>query len=140
GNAAASQVQLDLAGHVLETAHLCHERMPRPLDPKLADVLRTLADHAAARWREPDRGPWEIRGEARHHLYSKLYCWVALDRAVAMVDHHGLRGDAAAWRRTREQIRRAIMTDGADGGAGAFTYALGEDEIGAAPLLMPRLG
>ncbi|MGH2461487.1 MAG: glycoside hydrolase family 15 protein, partial [Chloroflexota bacterium] len=77
GNAAADQIQLDVYGEVLDAAHFCHDGTCPP-DDGLWAVLASLANRAVARWREPDRGIWEVRGGPRHFLYSKLLCWVAL--------------------------------------------------------------
>lgn len=139
GNAAASQRQLDVYGEILDAAYLCVERMRQP-HPALAGVLPALADRAAARWCEPDQGIWEVRGGPRHFLYSKLLCWVALDRAVRLVQRAGISGDVARWRRAREAIRRAILSEGYDAEVGAFTQALGEPALDASALAIPLVG
>ncbi|MBE0607844.1 MAG: glycoside hydrolase family 15 protein [Dehalococcoidia bacterium] len=140
GNAAAEQTQLDIYGEVLDAAwtHVEH------LGPPSADVwgvLWRLADQAAARWQEPGAGIWEVRGGPRHYLYSKLLCWVALDRAVWLAKHKGLEdGRLARWRRTRGEIRRAILTQGYDREAGAFTQVLDEPALDASALVVPLVG
>lgn len=139
GNGAASQTQLDVYGHVLDVAFLCIERL-RPVRAGLWRVLRHLADEAAARWREPDHGVWEIRGEPRHFLSSKLLCWVALDRAVRLARRSSLDGDVAAWERERDEARRAILERGYDQQANAFTQAFGSTDLDASALLMPLVG
>lgn len=101
GNAAAGQRQLDVYGEVLDAASLHVEYLGQP-DADIWGVLWRLADQAAARWREPDQGIWEVRGGARHFLYSKLLCWVALDRAIRLAERAGLAdGRPTRWRRTR---------------------------------------
>ena len=137
GNAAADQTQLDVYGHVLDAVLLCLRRMPRAVRPQLWDLLRLLADRAAARWGEPDRGPWEVRGEPRHFLYSKLYCWVALDRAIRLAEQTGLSGDIATWRRERETLREAILTRGYSDRVGAFTQAFDSPALDASALVLP---
>ena len=140
GNAAASQTQLDVFGEVLDAAHFCFERLPRELDPGLGRVLAFFADQAAARWREPDYGIWEVRGGPRHFLYSKLLCWVALDRALELARDGRLRGDVTQWRQQRDEIRRAIVSEGYDSQLGAFTQALGEPALDASALAIPLVG
>ncbi len=140
GNAAAGQLQLDVYGEVLDAAHLCLTLMPRPLDPRFWQVLRYLADRAALRWREPDQGVWEVRGGRQHFLHSKLLCWVAVDRAIRLAEQFGAPGDLGLWRRTRNEIRRAILTDGYDTGLGAFTQSLGEPVLDASALAIPLVG
>ena len=85
GNGAWNQRQLDVYGELLDAAHRLPDQLDR-LGPVTRRFLADLADIAAARWQEPDQGIWEIRGEPRHFLYSKLMCWVALDRAIALAD------------------------------------------------------
>ena len=140
GNAAHGQKQLDIYGEVIDAAYLYHERMRRPVRPGLWDVLRYMADQTVARWREPDSGIWEVRGGERHFLYSKLLCWVALDRITRMAARGGLPGDASSWERTREEIRRAILTEGYDEKIGAFTQAFGSRALDACALVIPQVG
>ena len=85
GNGAWNQRQLDVYGELLDAAYRLPDQLDR-LGPVTRRFLADLADTAAARWQEPDHGIWEIRGEPRHFLYSKLMCWVALDRAIALAD------------------------------------------------------
>ena len=140
GNAAAGQTQLDVYGEILDAAHLHVERTGRPLDLETWAVLRHFANEAAARWREPDQGIWEVRGGPRHFLYSKLLCWVALDRALKIAESTNVPGHLERWRRTREEIRRAILTDGYDEKLGAFTQVLGQSALDASALAIPLLG
>jgi GH15 family glucan-1,4-alpha-glucosidase len=140
GNAAAGQVQLDVYGEVLDAAHLCLTLMPRPLHPGFWQVLSYLADRATFRWREPDWGIWEVRDRPRQFLYSKLLCWVAVDRAIRLAEQFGAPGDLDNWRRTRDEIRRVILTDGYDPRLGAFTQSLGEPVLDASALAIPLVG
>lgn len=140
GNGAHGQKQLDIYGEVLDAAHLYHERMRRPVRPELWEALRYMADQAAARWKETDQGIWEVRGGPRHFLYSKLLCWVALDRAVRLASRGSLEGDAGLWARTREEIRRAILKEGYDERVGAFTQAFGSPALDACALVIPQVG
>ena len=140
GNGAFDQKQLDIYGEVIDAAYLYHERVRRPVRPELWDTLRHLADQTVERWREPDHGIWEVRGGPRHFLYSKLLCWVALDRVVRMAAPDGLPGDVSLWERTREEIRAAILEEGYDEKAGAFTQAFGEEALDACALVIPQVG
>ncbi len=140
GNGAFGQKQLDIYGEVIDAAYLYHERMRLPIRAELWDALRYMADQTVERWREPDHGIWEVRGGPRHFLYSKLLCWVALDRAVRMASPGGLPGDAGLWARTREEIRWAILEEGYDEKTGAFTQAFGEPALDACALVIPQVG
>jgi alpha,alpha-trehalase len=140
GNAAWSQRQLDVYGELLSAAHLLRPRLGA-FSPATAGFLADVADTALRRWREPDHGIWEIRGEPRHFLHSKLMCWVALDRAVALAGSIGGDGDRLSrWREGREEIRRAILEQGWSERAGAFTQTFGGDELDASTLLIPIVG
>ena len=86
GNGAWSQRQLDVYGELLDAAGRLSEHLERSRRGDAARSSSTLADAASARWRDPDQGIWEIRGEPRHFVYSKLMCWVALDRAIRLAE------------------------------------------------------
>ncbi len=136
GNAAFDQMQLDVYGEVLDAAHLYQERTRRPVREEWWDELSFMADETARRWREPDHGIWEVRGGKRHFLHSKLMCWVALDRAVRM----GAGRDTARWARARDEIRRAVIDEGYDRDAGAFTQSFGSSALDASALVIPLTG
>jgi GH15 family glucan-1,4-alpha-glucosidase len=140
GNAAFGQKQLDVYGEVLDAAHLYHERTRGPVRAQWWDELSFMADETARRWRETDHGIWEVRGGPRHFLHSKLMCWVALDRAALLAAQLGAGHDAARWGRTRDEIRRAILEEGYDREAGAFTQSFGSRALDAAALIIPQTG
>ena len=140
GNAAMEQTQIDVYGHVLDAVVLCYERMPRPIDPSHWQFLRKVLDRLTARWQEPDHGPWEIRGERRHYLYSKLYCWVGLDRAIRFAEKNELPGEIDRWKQQRDSVREAILSHGFDPVAGAFTQSFGSDVLDASALTIPLTG
>src|SRR4051812_31950368 len=81
GNGAWQQKQIDVYGELLDAAHLLADKITE-MDDDMRSFLVACADTAAERWRDPDQGIWEVRGEPRHFLYSKVMCWVALDRAL----------------------------------------------------------
>ena len=88
GNGAWNQTQLDVYGELLSALHVYHGRLGE-LHPEIQAFVADLADTAARRWRETDSGIWEMRGEPRHHLSSKVLCWTALDRAVKLAPKLG---------------------------------------------------
>ena len=85
GNGAWDQNQVDVYGELLGAAHRLRDQL-NDLDDDTCGFLCALADAAAVRWRERDNGIWEVRGEPQHFLHSKVMCWVALDRAIALAD------------------------------------------------------
>ena len=95
---------------------------------------------AAVRWRERDQGIWEIRGEPRHFLYSKLMCWVALDRAIAMADTLKAGDRVERWGAASAEIRAAILTDGWSDTAKSFPQSFGAPDLDASNLMIPLVG
>jgi GH15 family glucan-1,4-alpha-glucosidase len=140
GNAAFDQKQLDIYGEVLDAAHLYHEQIGQPIRTQWWDELSFMADETVRLWREPDHGIWEVRGGPRHFLYSKLMCWVALDRAIRMAQHLDTTQDTTLWKRTSDEIRRAILSEGYNEDVGAFTQAFGERSLDASALVIPIAG
>jgi GH15 family glucan-1,4-alpha-glucosidase len=139
GNGAWSQRQLDVYGELLDAASRLPDQLRR-LEAPTKEFLADLADTAAARWQEQDQGIWEIRGEPRDFLYSKLMCWVALDRAIGLADQLDAQERVDGWKHTREEIAAAILARGWNDEAGAFTQSFGSDDLDASNLMMPIVG
>src|SRR5438094_2258266 len=135
GNGAWNQRQLDVYGELLGAAHRLRDQLSG-LDEVTRNFLVEVADAAAARWQERDQGIWEVRGEPRDFLYSKLMCWVALDRARDLASLIGGEPRVEDWTRTREEIRAAIQERGWSEQAGAFTQYFGGSELDASNLMM----
>ncbi len=139
GNGAWTQRQLDVYGELLSAAQRLVDKLGE-LDPVTRQFLTAAADTAATRWQEPDQGIWEIRGEPRHFLYSKLMCWVALDRAIALATLLDAEDRVPAWTAARGEIRTAILDRGWSERAGAFTQAFGGEELDASNLMLAITG
>ena len=139
GNGAWDQPQLDVYGEILDAA-LRLRRQLRDLDQGVCDFLADLADAAAHQWREKDNGIWEIRGEPQHFLYSKLMCWVALDRAVQLSGQLNAAHRAAEWEEAAREIRAAILEHGWNQEIGAFTQHFDSPDLDAAALMLPIVG
>ncbi|MFV2175895.1 glycoside hydrolase family 15 protein [Actinomadura sp. LOL_016] len=148
GNGAWSQPQLDVYGELMDTAVRFQDQLNTAdeakgtdtADTTLGTFLISLADTAAHAWRSPDHGIWEIRGAPQHFLYSKLMCWVALDRALSLAGRLGATDRADRWRSTREEIRSDILTHGWNRDAGAFTQSYGNTTLDASALMLPVTG
>jgi GH15 family glucan-1,4-alpha-glucosidase len=140
GNAAFEQKQLDIYGEVLDAVHLYHARTNSAVRREWWDEVQFMADQTCERWREPDFGIWEVRGGARHFLYSKLMCWVALDRAIKLAEQTQAEADIRRWRSSRAEIRSAILAEGYNSEVGAFTQAFGETHLDASALVIPITG
>jgi GH15 family glucan-1,4-alpha-glucosidase len=139
GNGAWNQTQLDVYGELLNALHVYRGRLGE-LHPEIQAFVADLADTAARRWRETDSGIWEMRGEPRHHLSSKVMCWVALDRAVDLAPALGEHAKADEWAAERDRIREAILDRGWSEGKQAYAQSFDSDELDAAVLLMPIYG
>jgi GH15 family glucan-1,4-alpha-glucosidase len=140
GNAASDQRQVDVYGEILDAAHVCATAMGVEPHRRFSDVRRIFADRAVAEWHDPDHGIWEMRTVRRHFLYSKLLCWVAVDRAVRLSEMGVLDGDTRIWSRAREEIRAAVLERGFDRSIGAFTQAFDIPVLDASVLMMPLVG
>ncbi|RPF19919.1 glycoside hydrolase family 15 protein [Myceligenerans xiligouense] len=139
GNAAWTQPQLDVYGELLASAYRLRDQLKEPT-PATREFLVGLADTAAALWKQPDNGIWEIRGAPRHFLFSKLMCWVALDRAAALAPLLRAGDRGARWRTVAAEIRAAILDQGWSSEAGAFTQSFGSADLDASALMIPIVG
>ncbi len=110
GNGAVGQLQLDVYGEVMETADIW--RRYHEMTDGTWRALRGLVDWVSHNWHLPDSSIWEVRGEVRHYVFSKVMSWVALDRGIRMAEELGLDGDIPRWRVEREKLRQEIMTRG----------------------------
>jgi GH15 family glucan-1,4-alpha-glucosidase len=139
GNGAWGQRQLDVYGELLDALHLYHEQLGE-LHPEIQEFVAELAEAAARGWHERDQGMWEMRGEPRHHLSSKVLCWTALDRAVKLAPRLGAFAKAGEWAAERDRIRDAILERGWSETKQAYAQSFDSDELDAAALLMPLVG
>ncbi len=139
GNGAWNQRQLDVYGELLNAAYRLSEQLDG-LDPSTAAFLVDVAEAAATRWGQTDQGLWEQRGEPQHFVYSKLMCWVALDRAIYLADRLAAGDRVERWNKIRAEIKEAILERGWSERAQAFTQAFDSDDLDAANLMMPIMG
>ncbi|MQA06740.1 MAG: glycoside hydrolase family 15 protein [Streptosporangiales bacterium] len=139
GNAAAEQVQHDVFGEVMSALHLGRLNGLQP-DEYAWAIQRALVNYIAERWQEPDQGLWEMRGEPRHFVHSKVMIWVALDRAIRTVEESELDGPLDKWRAVRDDIHAEVCEKGWDPDKRSFTQAYGSSELDASLLLIPQVG
>ena len=139
GNAACDQLQIDVYGEVMDALYQARVQGLRVEKPAWA-LQRNLIEYLEQIWREPDEGIWEIRGERRHFVHSKVMAWVAFDRAVRSVETQGVEGPVERWRGVRDEIHREVCDRGYDEASGAFTQSYGSSELDASLLLIPLVG
>ena len=139
GNGAWNQRQLDVYGELLDAVARLADHLGG-VDEATLRFFVALADTAASRWRDRDQGIWEVRSEPRDFLYSKLMCWVALDRAIQLGNQLPVGDRMAAWQAARDDIAAAILEQGWSQSARAFTQSFGSDDLDASNLMIPVVG
>ncbi len=136
GNGAYRQSQLDIYGELLDSVYL-YNKYGSPISYELWRSLQRLLDYVCDHWHEPDEGIWEVRGEPRHFVYSKLMCWVALDRGLRLANKRSFPANLERWLKTRDAIYLQIMERGWHQQVDAFVQSYGSDRLDASNLLMP---
>jgi GH15 family glucan-1,4-alpha-glucosidase len=136
GNGAYRQSQLDIYGALLDSVYL-YNKYGAPISYDLWRNLERLLDYVCNNWRRPDEGIWEIRGEPQHFVYSKLMCWVALDRALRLANKRSFPADQERWLKNRDEIYCEIMERGWNESAKSFVQYYGSNQLDASLLLMP---
>ncbi|HEY7068892.1 MAG TPA: glycoside hydrolase family 15 protein [Acidimicrobiales bacterium] len=140
GNDARDQHQLDNYGWVLDAMWLL-ERAGHRLYGETWRIARALAGHVADRWRDPDAGLWEVRGDPAHYVHSKLMAWLALDRVLRIADRHRVRRSVRArWLSERDALAADVLAHGVDRRRGTFVRAYGRTDLDAALLVLPLVG
>ncbi len=142
GNAAYHQKQHDIYGAVMDVIWQTLPHFAKRFDQveEVWTQVRTIVRAVERQWREPDRGIWEIRGDKRHFVFSKVLCWVAVDRAVKIAIALGRTVWAEQHRKFADEIKADIETNGWNEKVGAYTQAYGSEYLDASNLLMLDYG
>jgi len=136
GNAAYGQSQIDIYGELLDSVYL-YNKYGTPISYDLWRELERQLEHVCNVWRQPDAGIWEMRSEPRHYVYSKLMCWVAVDRGLRLAGKRSFPAPSERWLKTRDEIYLEIMERGWRQSADSFVLAYDSDDLDASNLLMP---
>jgi GH15 family glucan-1,4-alpha-glucosidase len=139
GNAASNQLQIDVFGELMDALYQARAHGLAKDRPAWA-LQRVLLDYLETIWSEPDSGIWEIRGEPRHFVHSKVMAWMAFDRAVRTVETQELDGPVERWREIRDAIHQEVCEQGFDATLGSFTQSYGSTDLDASLLLIPLVG
>ena len=139
GNAAHSQLQLDIFGEVMDALHQARQGGLGANEAGWA-MQREFLLHLAGIWHEPDEGLWEVRSGREHFTHSKAMAWLAFDRAIRSAEMFKLPGPIEEWREIRDRIHGDVCTRGFDGKLGTFVRAYGSTELDASLLLLPAIG
>jgi trehalose-phosphatase len=138
GNAAGSQVQLDVFGPIVDLVAMLAER-GAPVTPESWRLVEAMVRAVEARWTEPDHGIWEIRGPRRHHVYSKVMCWHAVNRALVVADYVTGKPNRG-WEQLRDAIAADVLAHAWNDTVRSFTGVYGGPHLDAAALTMGLCG
>jgi len=138
GNAAFKQLQLDIYGELMDSVYL-YNKYGNPISYDLWIHLRRLIDYVCENWQRKDEGIWEVRGARRHFVYSKLMCWVALDRGLRLANKRSFPADRNRWQKVRDQIYEEIMSRGWNKECRAFVQSYESNTLDASNLIMPLI-
>ena len=135
GNGAFDQLQLDIYGELLDAMYLFNKHA-HPIGHDAWLTIKHLVDWVCSNWQHADEGIWEVRGGRQEFVYSKLMCWVALDRALRIAEKRSLPADWPRWTGERDAIYQDIMERGWNEKLGAFVQHYGSDTLDAANLML----
>lgn len=139
GNAASTQLQLDVYGEVLSTMYESARKGLRESGAAWS-VGKAIVEHLETIWQLPDDGIWEIRGRRRHFVHSKVMAWVAFDRAVRMMEEFGEEGPLERWKKVRDEIHGEVCRFGYSKEENSFVQYFGSKDLDASLLLLPMVG
>lgn len=138
GNGAFDQLQLDIYGELMDSVYI-YNKYGKPIDYDFWLDLVKLLDWLCQNYHRPDAGIWEVRGGPQQFLYSRLMCWVAVDRGIRLAQKRSFPTPPARWFEVRDTIYREIYQDFWDPKRGAFIQALGKRNVDASALMMPMV-
>ncbi len=139
GNGAVEQYQLDVWGEVMDSLHGARCSGLQSQEDAWG-LQRALMEFLEGHWSEPDDGIWEMRGDRKHFVHSKVMAWVAADRAVQAVERFDLDGPVDRWKALRDRIHSEVCEKGYDADRRTFTQFYGSSALDASCLLIPQVG
>ncbi len=139
GNAAAKQKQLDIYGELLSMAYEI-SKYGESISKNEWRMLKKTINHVCRIWKNKDAGIWEVRGGYKHFVYSKIMCWVALDRGIKIAQKRSFKAPIEGWIKTRDKIKQTILKKGFNKKLNSFTQSFGSENLDAANLLIPLMG
>ena len=139
GNAASDQKQMDIYGELLDAALKLSDYVGK-IRAEQWPVLRDICNYVTEHWQEPDFGIWEVRGGPKHFVYSKVMCWVALDRGTTIARRYGFDADLDLWTEIKARIHEEVCAKGYSEEKQAFVQHYQTDALDASNLLIPLLG
>jgi GH15 family glucan-1,4-alpha-glucosidase len=138
GNGAAAQLQLDIYGELVDSIYL-YNKYGKPISYDSWEQLGRIIEWVCANWDQADEGIWETRGGRKQFVYSRMQCWVAVERALRIATARGLPSNRSLWERERDRIYHQALASGWNANRGAFVQHYGTDVLDASVLLMPMV-
>ncbi len=139
GNEASSQTQLDVYGELVLSVYQLSQ-----IDDAVAerdwDAVYDIVEHVCEVWDEKDEGIWEMRGDPKHFVHSKVMCWTAIDRALTIADESGFDVPEDRWKAVREEIKETVIEEGFDEERNSFTQSFRNEQLDATVLMLPMSG
>ncbi len=139
GNGAADQKQMDIYGELMDAALKLSDYVGK-IDAKVWPFLQGVCDYVVDHWRDKDSGIWEVRSGPFEFVYSKVMCWVALDRGIIIAKRYGFPADLEKWQKTGDEIKEEVLSKGWNGEKRAFVQHYETDVLDSSNLLIPILG
>lgn len=139
GNMAYNQNQWDIYGEVMDIALQLSDYAEK-IEESLWPFYKEICNLAAENWKKPDRGIWEIRGGDAHYVYSKVMCWLALDRGINIAKRHKLKAPFEKWNEIQYRIKKDIIENGFNKKLNSFVQSYGSEEVDASLLLLGLIG
>ena len=136
GNGAADQLQLDIYGELIDSVYL-YNKYGVPIYHEAWEDLSRIVEWTCENWDQADEGIWETRGGRQDFVYSRLMCWVAIERAVRMARQRGLPADLVRWMAARDQIYQQVMARGWHEERNAFVQHYDTEVLDASVMMMP---
>ena len=138
GNGAYNQLQLDIYGELMDAVYLSN-KYGKPIAYDGWTWLRRMIDWVCDNWDRKDEGIWEVRGGRQHFVYSKVMCWVALDRGLRLAEKRSFPADRPRWLEVRDRLYQDIFEKGWSRKRQAFAQSYGSDTLDAANIIMPMV-
>jgi GH15 family glucan-1,4-alpha-glucosidase len=139
GNAASTQLQLDVYGELLNAVYESRVHGVAA-NANVWSLMRKLLEWLDDGWRQEDAGLWEVRGPLRHFTHSKVMAWVAFDRAVRFHEEFGASGPHKRWAELRDEIHAEVLDRAWSTSKNAFAQSYDSDDLDASVLMMPLVG
>eukprot|EP01114_Cavostelium_apophysatum_P020298 TRINITY_DN6765_c0_g1_i1.p1 TRINITY_DN6765_c0_g1~~TRINITY_DN6765_c0_g1_i1.p1 ORF type:complete len:683 (+),score=150.45 TRINITY_DN6765_c0_g1_i1:184-2232(+) len=136
GNGAYNQLQLDIYGEIMDSVYL-YNKYGAPITYDFWTRLRKIINWVCENWKRKDEGMWEVRSAQQHFVYSKVMCWVAVDRGLRLAERRSFPAPRAEWEKVRDEIYEDILTNGWHAEKSFFSMYYGSHTLDASAAIMP---